>query len=153
MAKTNIIPGYQTHIDLIKDSLRAVDRRECAASCGLSGEDALQQSFEISRTTWVGTIDKVPVVAFGVASSGTPRVGVPWLLATDRIDEVGIAFVRNSKHIVDAMLKQFPFLVNYVSAENALSKKWLKWCGFTIEPPEPLAPSGVLFQKFWIGEL
>ena len=146
-----VVPATQELIDQLKGKLRIADEIECQALCGLSADDALQDGFEKSLQSWVGMMDEEPILAFGVASPALiSDTGIPWMLATDNISKVGMAVIRRSKKYVRAMLDLFPKLENFVDAENAVSIRWLAWCGFMIAPPMPLRPDGRPFHHFWM---
>ena len=72
------------------------------------------------------------------------------MLGSDRIrgKDIRVEFARKSKGYVLRMSKEFPILENYVDARNTLAKRWLKWCGFTIEPPVEYGPEGLPFHLF-----
>jgi hypothetical protein len=57
-------------------------------------------------------------------------------------------FIRQCPAYVDRMQARFPRLENFVHAENRLSIRWLKWCGFIIDDvPELINDED--FYLFW----
>ena len=45
-------------------------------------------------------------------------------------------------------LEQYPVLVNYVSVDNELSIKWLKYLGAKFYDPSPYGKEGKMFMRF-----
>jgi RimJ/RimL family protein N-acetyltransferase len=72
---------------------------------------------------------------WGAARQGSllSWTGNPWLLGTDALRRVSREFLRQCPDYVTRMQERFPRLENFVHAENRLSLRWLKWCGFTLE--------------------
>lgn len=150
-----IVLASQELIDKMKGRLRHSDELECGASCGKRGDDAMQESYNLSEACWVGISNGLPVCVFGVVrTSILSNTGVPWLLATPEFEEEGLDIVRASKTYASLMRKHFRLLVNFVDARQEKSIKWLRWLGFTIEPSQPYGVAGLPFHKFWMkGDL
>lgn len=135
MESINFIVREATRDDVnyLKGKLREEDRQEVWDMHHLNEHQALELSFNISKKCWVGCIDNSPVMIFGVGEHSVSKtIGLPWMLATDRIKEVKVNFIRKSKEYIKYMEDGFKILENYVESTNELSKKWIKWCGFTI---------------------
>ncbi len=146
-----IVPARPEHIPHIAANMREADVRELAAGHGKNPIDALRVSLEDSPLAWTGFVQDEPVCMFGAAlePDGT---GSPWLLATGGIYAVERTLARQSRKYVRAMLDRFPYLENYVAADNVRSRRWLAWCGFQIAPdPEVYGVNGGLFHRFWMG--
>lgn len=89
----------------------------------------------------------LPVAVFGAAEV-RPGVGTPWFLATDGIYLVSREFAKQTQSWVNWMNAQFPFLMNLMSDDNRVSKRWLRNAGFTIHPPKPIGVDGKLYCPF-----
>ena len=58
-----------------------------------------------------------------------------WLLTTDIVAEHKFLFVRHSQRYVEEMLELYPEIYGDVLADNAAAKRWLRWLGAKINPP------------------
>lgn len=88
----------------------------------------------------VGGIGGLPLVIHGVAPMpGVPGVGVPWMLGTHEVETRALArlALRHCASEVQEMNELYPLLVNYVDDRNTLSKRWLKWLGFSFISRRP----------------
>lgn len=150
--RTKVVPATQELINKLKGNLRKEDNRECLAMSGCSADISIQRGFERSMFCWVGMYDDEPVCVFGVvATSSVLRYkGIPWMLGTDAVPKVKMQVLRRSRKYVEKMLEPFQVLENWVDKRNTASKRWLKWCGFTIEKAEVFGMKGELFHRFWM---
>ncbi len=150
--RLTVTRATQGMIDNFRGRLREADAKECFQMTGLSVEEGLQRSFEVSTKSWVALWDERPTVVFGAAPAGhfdTDRGGVLWMLATEDIDTMPISFVRGSVEYLGYMFEEFDLLWNFVADANTVSVRWLKWLGFNVEDPLPMA-NGALFRYFWM---
>lgn len=144
------VPG---DIPALAAAMRQADRDEVKASHGHSAEEALASSLAASSRAWTGLIGGEPVCMFGVAAiSVLAGRGAPWMLGTDRIDRWPRTFLRRCRPCVKAMLSVYPWLENYVAENNAVSRAWLKWLGFTLATEPVTLPNGVQFRHFEMRE-
>lgn len=133
--------------------MRDADRREVMASHGHTPEAAINYAVNSSSFTAVGVIAGDICCVFGVAShSILGGKGSPWLLGTDGIVKHYRSFLPYSRLVVADMTKVCPVLENYVHVENKVSINWLRWLGFSFDPPAPYGSAGQLFQRFYKGE-
>ena len=149
MARFNIVKAKLEHVDFVAKNIRAEDAAEVKAVSYLSPGEALEMSFFVSDPCHTILYKDEPVGCFGVAPMGEGK-GSPWLLATDRIKDMPMYFIRSSKQYIENMLKEYKFLENWVALDNTISIKWLKWVGFKIEEPEVYGLNGELFCRFWL---
>lgn len=151
MTNTSVSIATQEHIGFLKPRLRESDIRECEASLGISGSEGLQRSFNTSAFCWTGFYGKEPVLIFGVGALNLlSDYGAPWMLASDEIRKVSVALLRESRDYVQKMLDLYPVLMNYIDARQDTSIRWLRWCGFTVEPAHPWGILGLPFHPFWM---
>lgn len=150
MSVWRIIPADAAHIAPIAADMREADRREVWASHRHEPEQALAASLERSDLAWTCLVDDVPAFMWGAARQGSliSRTGAPWLLGTEGLYAVRREFLKQSRFYVGMMQSRFSRLENYVHAKNALSMRWLKWCGFTVENGATLI-NGEPFYLFW----
>jgi hypothetical protein len=151
-SKLQVTRPTQRMVTDIGYCLRQADIDEVWAMSHLKPMQATQMSYEASAKCWVALWDGIPTVIFGVArTSYLPSIGSPWMLATDRISEMGTTFVRGSIKYVNFMQEGHELLRNYVDVRNKVSIKWLKWLGFNLLDPKPYGPDGCLFHEFYKG--
>ena len=130
-------------------NMREADRREVFRSSGLTPENSLQRALE--RSDWVrsGRVNGRLVCLYGLSEiDKSMGVGSPWMLGTDLVEECGVTVLRQSKAVIDEMLREYPVLMNYVDAENEVSIRWLEWLGFAIGEPEILGAMSHPFRRF-----
>ncbi|MAH03996.1 MAG: hypothetical protein CL561_00350 [Alphaproteobacteria bacterium] len=151
---TEIIPATQEHALYIAENMRKADREEVMASHGHTPKQAVMRSLNVSDKSWACTLDGEPVCIWGVATIGSilSFTGAPWLLGTDKVNDIKFYFLRNSANYVDEMHKNYDLLENYVDERNTLSKAWLKWLGFKIDKAEPHGVAGLPFHRFYMGK-
>ncbi|MDR2668598.1 MAG: hypothetical protein LBC14_01435 [Desulfovibrio sp.] len=149
MGNHRIEQARPEHIPAVAARMREADRREVWAYRRHTPEEALR--FSLSRSLFARTavVNGRPALMWGV---GVPTllgsVGSPWLLATDAVYEVVLPFLKYSRVAVRHMQSLFPRLENHVHADNALSIRWLQWCGFTLDDA-PVEFNGENFYLFW----
>jgi hypothetical protein len=131
----NIVPAAPEHIAAIAAGMREADRREVWASHRHTPEQALESGLARSELAWTCFVEGKPSFMWGVSRVGSliSITGAPWLLGTSAILKVRTEFLRQCPDYVARMQARFPRLENFVHAENRLSIRWLKWCGFTID--------------------
>ena len=141
--------AVESDIPFIADNMRIADVNEVWSSHRHTPLQSLEASFKTSSLIW--TMEHVgnPVVMFGVASGGAlSDTGYPWLLGTDLMYKVTLEFLRYSRYYVNKMLRMFDVLENWVDIRNDKSVRWLQWCGFQLEKPEPWGFDNLLFSHF-----
>ena len=153
MSIWEILPAAPEHIPAIAADMREADRREVWASHRHSPAEALEHSLSRSELAWTCLVSGVPAFMWGVCRLGSliSFKGAPWLLGTPAITGVSREFLRQSPAYVARMQARFPRLENYVHAENRLSVRWLKWCGFILDDA-PEVINGEPFFLFWREE-
>jgi RimJ/RimL family protein N-acetyltransferase len=134
-----ILPASPEHVPPVAADMRAADRREVWASHRHTSEEALRASLDMSELAWTCLVEGVPAFMWGAGRKGSllSFTGAPWLLGTDLFFKASRGlhreFLRQCPAYVERMQERFPRLENFVHAENSLSIRWLKWCGFTLE--------------------
>lgn len=113
----------------IAEHMRDADKREIQASHGHEPMEAMLICLE-QKECLAALIGGNPAILFGCSDGG--EYGVPWLLATDQINKIGIRFLMISPSYVKRWIDRYKLLVNYVHADNTVSIRWLKWLGFTM---------------------
>lgn len=129
-------------------TMRKEDREEIWHHSRFTPLLALQGGLLMSKKCWSIIRDDRVVGMFGVASvDGT--IGVPWMLASDELVDIQIAFLRGCKDYLEEMFQGFELLCNSVWIGNAVHIRWLRWMGFKFLPAKPAGPDGELFYEFY----
>ena len=147
-------PTVGDDLDGLKYKLRDIDRREINAVTMRDPAAALCSAFLNSSKCWTVFLKDEPIAMFGVTRiSLSSDIGTAWLLSSDKIELIPRTFVKHSRAYVRAMFEETRFnrLENWVHDENEVSKRWLKWCGFTLGEVEPYGYKKEPFRKFWIN--
>lgn len=109
--------------------MRSQDAKEVFYSNGLNPLRALQESYRVSQIcNTVIHKDGSAVGMFGLSINDV--FASPWLLGTDKLTEVPKQFIPQAQEWVEDMNDKYPLLINFVHAENTVSKRWLKSLGF-----------------------
>jgi hypothetical protein len=149
--KTKVVPATLELVKALEGRYRTADMVEVQAMSGRSVEDAVREGVQSSELCWVGLVDDTPEIVFGARRVCLlSNEGTPWLLGTARIKEVRKVFIESTAFYVKEMLKVFEYLENFVDVRNTASIKWLRACGFTIEPPEIVGVMKMPFNRFWL---
>ena len=109
--------------------MRSQDADEVMASSGLRPLKALQESYRVSQVMNSVIHEDGSVVGMFGLSVGEVYA-CPWLLGTDKLIETRREFIPQAKKWVEEMNDEYPLLINFVHADNTVSKRWLKSLGF-----------------------
>lgn len=143
-------------VEYIAANLRRQDVLEVAYSHGISGREAVYDSWAASsECRCIDGDDGVPVGICGV----TPQeeTHLIWLLATDGLLATSShqrQFLRGGRRWVDGVIDRlvelngYAVLENWVFAKNVDSVRWLRHLGFEVFPPTPMGPGLQLFSHF-----
>jgi hypothetical protein len=124
-------PTELADVEYLSKNLSKKDQDELWASLGMENYAALSWSFFASKEC--NTIimpDNSVAGIFGI-SNPSKGVGCPWLMGTNRIPEITIPFLKQSRKWVEKQNNKYPLLMNYVDERNDVAIKWLSFLGFT----------------------
>lgn len=142
-----IVKASAAHIPSIARRMRQADRDEVYAYRALTPTGALISSLGQSASAWTAVVDGRPEVMFGVCDLNIlTGSGVPWLLGTNAVDRHYVPFLRRSIEWRNQLLARYSTLRNFVDDRNVVSKRWLKWMGFTLH--DPVMVNGHPFRLF-----
>jgi len=112
-------------------NLRSEDKRE-VNTLGKTSEQSLLSGYLFGRVCR-SIIDKNGQVAgmYGVVPVDE-KTGLVWMLGSNKLKKIKIAFLKESRTEVEGMNTLFPHLWNIIDSRNELHLKWIKWCGFKI---------------------
>lgn len=149
MGRPYVAAALPEHAADLAPRLREADRREVAAFSGADAGEALMRGVRESSLAWTIIRDGRPLACFGVAPmSLLGATGVPWLLGSDDVRGISLAFLRGGRMFVESMLARFRRLENYVDARNTVSVNWLRWLGFTVHPAQRAGVELLPFHRF-----
>lgn len=142
--------------DLETFQMRDKDAEEAMAAAGMaSPQEALLFSVNASHHAWKiqhpgGDNNEIAAV-LGLAYSGYPGIGIPWLLGGVHFETVSpIHFAKTSKYVVDLWLAHYRCLMNYVIADYGVAIRWLEFLGFTLSREDYyLHDPNKPFKLFW----
>lgn len=135
------------------DRLRPEEVAEVWASHHYTPRQALEASWENSTGKMTFLYKGEVVGMFGVVpESLLSDRALVWLLTTDLIYKMKIAFLRASKKFIPAIMSRYGHLHNFVDARNVQCLKWLAWAGALIYPPELGGAEKIPFHYFTFGE-
>jgi len=140
---------------LLQLKLREWDRRELRASMLCDDEqDGLVWSCMSSQDLWVYCEGETVIAISGLSPLPAPtKIGVPWVLGSDRVYERPFALVKLAKKFMAFAEAKYETLVNYVGVGNTKAIKLLEWLGFEVDRSnefllyDPTTP----FYRFYKG--
>ena len=137
----------------IAKRMRKEDRIELIGMIGDNIEQEVEHCIETSEQAYVCECDGVPLASFGVVRT-TPfeNKGLIWMLSTEETAKHKVYVGKWTKKGVQAFLKDWVYLYNYVNKGNDETIKWLEWIGAKVYPAEPYGLYGRLYHKFTFGE-
>jgi hypothetical protein len=126
-----LVPALREHIQPVCEHVRQKDADEIYAGGGWTVRECLEWGFDNSLYVSTLLMDGEPVAILGV----TPymllsEIGVPWMIASTRVKQIPVQFLRISRRFVRAILMQFPRLINYVDDRHSEAIKYLTAVGF-----------------------
>jgi len=131
------IPGVEIReatladVNIIGSNLRQADQAEVEAA---SGQDpTLVMLMGLQGRCYVAVEDEDPFLIFGVIPDDRDsRVGIIWLLGTEKTTKFPLTFLRQSRQWVDELGEGYEVLMNVIDERNSMHLDWLKWLGFEI---------------------
>lgn len=149
MKTARIEPSKEVDAEYIGARLRQADRDEIKASHMIEPVEALKLGLKKSDFCLTAFADNEPVLMWGIKREGyIPNVGVPWMLATERLEDPKVArrFLRMCRNALMEFFEDYDILMNYVDTRNEVSIRWLKYMGFHVD--ENPMECGVLKKPF-----
>lgn len=129
-------------------NLRDCDRKEIMRATGEDPKAVLRESWSLTESPLLFKWHGEPCAMLG-ASALTQTIGAPWMLATPLVYRMGArAMLELGHEIVETWLLKFHMLTNYVDADNAAARRFLKHLGFTEKETIPFGFSQTPFIRF-----
>lgn len=116
----------------LADRLRAEDAREIAVTWGLGTRQGLLHCLLQSDRSFALFEDGEVEALWGISRvlEHGLDIGIPWLLAGERLFDGNRAILGQSRRVIDHLLMDHDLLCNRTDAANAAHLRWLAWCGF-----------------------
>ena len=131
-------------------NMRESDRQEIWAAAHLLPIDALKSSVEKCLFCLTAEDKDGVILMFGInPPSILGSSAIIWMLASPRLDNFKMRFIRNSRRFIDMFLCFYPYLENFVDFRNLNSIKWLRFLGAVIEEKKPYGIDGLDFHHFY----
>lgn len=146
---TEIVPAEASHVAAIAARARPEDVRELWAQGRMTPAECMAHGMAVGEA-WTGFANGEPVCMFGVVDGEGLGQGVPWLVGTVDLVRHQRAFLVASRDVVARMADRYFVLLNTVDDRNVAAKRWLRWLGFTLQPPQPTGLDGELFCPFYL---
>lgn len=141
-------------VDFLKNHLRLSDKLEIMRSHNHTPEIALKFGLRHSQFCATVLLNDVPVCMFGVvADKYDDKIGAIWLLGTDGLYKMRFAFLRLSRKFIRILSARYPYMFNFVDADNVTTMRWLAWCGATMGLPIPYGVELKPFCYFTFGKI
>tara|TARA_Y100000593_G_scaffold42336_2_gene81149 strand:+ start:5468 stop:5959 length:492 start_codon:yes stop_codon:yes gene_type:complete len=128
-------PFEEGDVEVITPNLRLSDVIEVAAMMGphKSTQEHLKLCVDDSKEAYCLVHESHLVALWGVTDS--PHVdnyGIPWLVATEGIQSIGLNFAYHSREWIRHLSRGYEALYNFVHVPHWQSQKWLQLCGFNV---------------------
>jgi hypothetical protein len=138
------------HTDSLWPRLGLADKIETKYENGLDTQRVVVESVSNSEVAYTLICSNRVMGIMGIGGSRKdPRGGKIWFLGSADLEEnVDIELIRESQRLPNFLMQDFEVVYNFVSAENELSIRWLKWCGF--EFIRLIPEYGLARKPFWL---
>lgn len=148
-----IRPAVADDAEVMSILARYEDVEEVKAVSGTGVYDAVMTGIEMGGARAVHAESGLLCV-FGVSTmSALNGVGIPWMISSKVMVNHQFEFARSSKLYFDHLTQGYDLLFNYVDDRYTASKRWLRWLGFHLGPPEPYGVAEMPFRRFhWTRE-
>ena len=120
---------------------------------GVQPDKALYESVAMSTSCFsIVRHGREVVGMFGCSPSewndANLSVGNVWLLGSPGIQDIRYTFLKQSKHWVSVLHKDYDLLWNWADCRNEVHIRWLKWLGFKVIQSSPVGVNGEMFHQF-----
>lgn len=139
-------PATEAHGAQLASEIRPEDAAEMMASHGLEPLAGIQMALRTSRSANAILDGDTVLAIFGVTYVEGEPAACAWLLATNAVKRLPIAFMRVLAREVALLSKTWGHLVNMVWAQNKRALRLVQSLGFEVMVPVPHGVSGLLFH-------
>jgi hypothetical protein len=124
---------------------RPLDRAE-VEGWGLCWKHTLHALYRDSATKRVALVDGEVAAIWGVQGPVMSDDAAPWLFTTPAVERAKLAFFRETKREIEAMLVTHRRLRAYVLASYEQSLRFFHAMGFSFGDPEPVGINGTAYR-------
>lgn len=144
--KCSVVIAKADHVGQLYPFMREADQIEVTCM-GKTPKEALLEALEEDDATFTALDpNDVPIAMFGVGTvEGEAYI---WCLGTDAVNDNGYDFIKASRKWTQLLIQDYGSAFNFVHEDNAVAKKWLKFCG--AEMLGEIEINGYVFNKFVI---
>lgn len=116
-------------------------------------EDAIMKAcLKQSPIVWEASIDGEGACIWGMIPTSlmSDRTYI-WLYTTDVADKHAFVLVRQSKIMLEEMLKEFPLLYGYCKYDDLRAIRWMRWLGAKMDIVDDFGriPFSIKAEKSW----
>jgi hypothetical protein len=155
--KASVRVGTKADAYILGPNLKGIDTLEVSACSGGSNTDGILSAFDVPNSkvyTIVDDSDNYILAMFGCGDClHDSGFGVPWLLATKRLEKHSKQFLRHNRKWVQEISGEYEVLYNYIHTSNTIGQRWLSWCGFDIKTGFKHRIGGEPFYLFTKGSV
>jgi len=126
-------------------NLRTADKREMLAATGESSGTSLEKGIIDSDECWVMEVEEEPAAVYGYRSTEGDSAYI-WLLGSDKIHDVRWQFLRESKNMINRLLKTHESLWSLSDSRNEKHQEWYEWLGFKVLTQVKCGPFSLSFN-------
>lgn len=129
--EVQIVPARPEHIPVLVDAIRPAARDQIAAVEGIGPAEVLARNLAASDRAWAGWIGGDIAAMWGVVPlTLLSDTAAPWLIGGHGIDRHPIAFLRQSRAVINEMQRGYELLRGFVRVGHARALAWARWLGF-----------------------
>jgi hypothetical protein len=140
-----IVDAKLSHIRAIVARLRPDDLAEIAAT-GMKPRHLLTGLWRESHIRRAALVDGEIAAVWGCAGTMLSPVGEAWLLTAPAVAKLPLAFLKETREEMRAMLATKRIVTSGVLASYESSIRFMRMVGFTVGAPTPLSSSGAMFR-------
>lgn len=144
MVKAVVRKSVKSDCGKLSPILRLADRREVIAHSGHGAKVGLEIALDSSDECWSVEYKDEPIAMFGYLLDSSNGANV-WMLGSDKIQDIKWQFLRESKHWLNTIAKDFDRLWAVADVRNTTHANWYRWLGFDITATIHAGPFGLPF--------
>ena len=154
MNKAYVRLGKYEDAYLLAPNIRKADKDELKASDNIEPLEALQTPFSIKKSITYRIVEdrnnsqEEILGMFGTVPTAIKRLGVVWLLSSERLRKYSKRFFQENKKWIKEIGKDYQCIYNYVDCRNTVSKRWLKHLDFELVETRPYGHAQLDFNLF-----
>lgn len=141
-----VVETMPAHVRILGQNLRGRDIM-IANKIGIPAHRALWRIYRKSLTCKTVFVGEEIVAIWGVTGTFLGRIGRPWFVASPFVEDYPTRLAFSYRRELKNMLKFFPVLEDWVSAEDRKTIRLLEILGFKFGEPQPMGDNKIMFMK------